>query len=190
MLSAALAFATTSAASHWIIFLLNGRSALRALPWEDAEYPQRSQILFCSSIARRSRAVPHSVRVFPGGCWECTYCARKTKQPKTETPGLKVTVLCLSHARVSRHCATSVTSYHMLRNHHEYVLAARHAPIAALAVPVSVFVRMPVGMIPVVIRVHRRPISSTHRRAPSPVHDFSSVRFLERCGHGPEREYQ
>ena len=31
MLSAALAFATTSAASHWIIFFLNGRSALRGI---------------------------------------------------------------------------------------------------------------------------------------------------------------
>jgi len=32
--SAALAFATTSAASHWIIFFFNGRSALRDMPWK------------------------------------------------------------------------------------------------------------------------------------------------------------
>jgi len=40
-------------------------------------------------------------------------------------------------------------------HHDKNVPSACHAPVASLAVPVAVFVRVPVGVIPVVVRMHR-----------------------------------
>ena len=48
------------------------------------------------------------------------------------------------------------------------VIAVDHVPIATLAVPVPVFVRMPVRIVPVVVRVHHG--------AARTVHDLSGVK--------------
>ena len=98
MLSAALASATTSAASHWIIFFLNGRSALRALPWEE-----------CRSIPTLADSLlfQHRPSFESGSALGASFPARmlgvhllckelKPKQPKTETPGLKARACALS----------------------------------------------------------------------------------------------
>jgi hypothetical protein len=85
---------------------------------------------------------------------------------------------------------TSLALAQLLRHHDKDMSAVYDVPVAPVVIPISVLMSVPIRVIVVVVGMHRRPVSSTHRRAPRPVHDFSSVRFLERCGHGPEREYQ
>ena len=91
MLSAALAFATTSAASDWIIFLLNGRSALRGIALGGC----RSILTLADSLLYQHRPSFKS-----GSALGASFPARmlgvqlvckelKRKQPKTKTPGLK-----------------------------------------------------------------------------------------------------
>jgi hypothetical protein len=54
-----------------------------------------------------------------------------------------------------------------LLHNHKDVLAVDHVPIAPLTVPVPVLVRMPIRIVPVIVRVHR---SAAH-----PVHHLSGV---------------
>jgi hypothetical protein len=101
MLSAALACATTSAASHWIIFFLNGRSALRDIALGGC----RSVSTLADSLLFQHRPSFES-----GSALGASFPARmlgehllckelKPKQPKTETPGLKAKTCALSVTR-------------------------------------------------------------------------------------------
>jgi hypothetical protein len=59
-------------------------------------------------------------------------------------------------------------------------------PVAALSTPIAIPVRAPVGMVPIVVRVNCRSVSSTHCGSTRTVDHLSSVRYLRRCGDGAE----
>jgi hypothetical protein len=68
--------------------------------------------------------------------------------------------------------------------------AVYDVPVAPLVIPISVLVSVPIHMVIVVVSMHRRASSGVDRSAARAVYHLGGVRFLERCGHGPEREYQ
>jgi hypothetical protein len=103
--------------------------------------------------------------------------------PPLRTRTADVASLCSAHLM-------ALPTHMLLRHHDKDMSAVYDVPVAPLVIPISVLMSVPIHMVIVVVGVHCRASSSVHRCTPRPVHDFSSVRFLERCGHGPEREYQ
>jgi hypothetical protein len=66
-----------------------------------------------------------------------------------------------------------------LIDHDKDVLAVHDVPIAALPVPISVFVGVPIGIAPIVIGVHRGPVCSLHRSPAATMHYSLGVRGAE-----------
>jgi hypothetical protein len=80
------------------------------------------------------------------------------------------------HARGVNSSSRSRSWPASLVHDHKDVLAVDDVPIAALPVPVSVFVRVPIGIVPIVIGMHRGPVCSLHRSPTATVHYGLSVR--------------
>ena len=61
---------------------------------------------------------------------------------------------------------------------HKDVLAVDNMPIASLALPVAIFVGVPIAIAPIVIGMHCGAICGAYRGPIAPVHDGLSVRVL------------
>jgi hypothetical protein len=70
----------------------------------------------------------------------------------------------------------SFSSHLSLRHNNEHMLTADDVPVAALPVPISVLVRAPIGIAPIVISIHRSPVCSLHRSPAATVHYGLGVR--------------
>jgi hypothetical protein len=68
------------------------------------------------------------------------------------------------------------------------MFAMNNVPIATLAIPISVLVGMPVGVIPIVVGVHCSPSMGVHNRSTMIVNYYSvGVRFQGRCDQNSEQ---
>ena len=92
--------------------------------------------------------------------------------------------------KTSNPCAFAAFAPRLLLHDDKDVLAVDHVPVAALAVPVAVFVGVPVGVVPVVTGVHRSAVRSAHRCATRTVHYFVGLSGLNCDGRCKQREAQ